>query len=96
MLAGYEGRRPGWILRDGLVMSFATLREAPLSALRDGDVEEHDTSEWAGSDDTDVRNRFMDLLTRTVQGSYPEVRWHNERQHVHFRPSRDLTTAQGR
>ena len=90
MLAGYEGRRPEWILRDGLVMSFATLREAPLSALRDGDVEEHDTSEWAGSDDTDVKNRFMDLLTRTVQGSYPEVRWHNERQHVHFRPSRDL------
>jgi hypothetical protein len=91
MLAGYEGRRPEWILRDGLVMSFTNLREAPLSALGDGDVEEHDTSEWVGSEDTDTRNRFIDLLTRTLQGSYPELRWHNERRHVHFRPSRNLT-----
>lgn len=90
-LAGHDGRRPDWILRDGMVMSFASLREAPLSVLCDGDVEEHDTGDWAGSDDTDITNRFIDLVTRTVQGSYPDLRWHNERRHVHFRASRDLT-----
>ena len=90
VLASYDGRRPEWILRDGLVMSFANLREAPLTALCDGDVEEHGTMEWAGSDEADAKNRFTDLLTRTVQGSCPELRWHNERRHVHFRPSADL------
>jgi hypothetical protein len=92
VLSGYDGRRPEWILRDGLVLSFASLREAPLSALCEGDVEEHDTSEWAGSEDTEVRYRFMDLLSRTVQGSYPDLRWHKERRHVHFRASTDLTS----
>jgi hypothetical protein len=91
VLAGHNGRRPEWILRDGLVVSFGSLREAPLSALCDGDVEEHDTSEWADSEDAEVRHRFIDLLSRTVQGSYPDLRWHNERRHVHFRASTDLT-----
>jgi hypothetical protein len=90
-LAGHGGRRPEWMYRHGMVMSFSNLREAPLSVLCDGDVEEHDTSDWAGSDDTDVTNQFIDLLTRTVQGSYADLRWHNERRHVHFRASRDLT-----
>ena len=26
-----------------------------------------------------------------MQGSYPDLRWHNERRHVHFRASADLT-----
>jgi Domain of unknown function (DUF4365) len=90
-LARHDGRRPEWILRDGMVMSFTSLRDAPLNALCDGDVEEHDTSGWARSSDIDITNRFIDLLTRTVQGSHPDLRWHNERRHVHFRPSRDLT-----
>jgi hypothetical protein len=79
-----------WILRDGLVLSFTSLRELPLSALCDGDVEEHDTSEWAGSEDADVRYSFTDLLSRTVQDSYPDLRWHNARRHVHFRATSDL------
>ena len=91
VLASRNGRRPQWILRDGLVVSFGSLREAPLSALCDGDVEEHDTSEWADSEDAEVRHRFIDLLSRTVQGSYPDLRWHNERRHVHFRASTELT-----
>lgn len=90
VLSGQAGRRPGWILRDGLVLSFTSLREQPLSALCDGDVEEHDTSEWAGSEDADVRYRFTDLLSRTVQDSYAELRWHNARRHVHFRATPDL------
>jgi hypothetical protein len=71
--------------------ALASPREAPLSALCDGDVEEHDTTEWANSQDTELQYRFTDLLTRTVQGSYPDLRWHNERRHVHLRPSTDLT-----
>lgn len=91
VLASHHGKRPDWILRDGLVLSFTNLREAPLKALCDGDVEEHDTSEWAGSENTEVRHRFIDLLSRTAQGSYPDLRWHNERQHVHFRASTNLS-----
>ena len=72
------------------MLSFTSLRELPLSALCDGDVEEHDTSEWADSEDADVRYRFMDLLSRTVQDSYPDLRWHNARRHIHFRATPDL------
>ena len=61
-LATQAERRPGWILRDGKIMSFASLREPPLSVLCDGDVEEHETGEWADSDDLDTQYRFMDLL----------------------------------
>lgn len=90
ILAGHEGRRPAFLLRDGLVISFASLREPPLSALRDGDAEEFGTQEWAGSNDTDVQYQFMDLLSRAVQNSYPDLRWHNASRHVHFRATSDL------
>lgn len=83
-------RASGWVLRDGLVYSFDNLREEPGSALCEGDVEEHATAEWAETDDLDTRYRFQDLLTRTVQGAYPELRWHKERRHVHFRATDDL------
>ena len=60
-------RASGWMLRDGMVYSFDSLREEPGSILCEGDVEEHATAEWAESDDLDTRYRFQDLLTRTVQ-----------------------------
>jgi hypothetical protein len=81
---------PGWMLRDGLVMSFASLREPPLSALCAGDPEEHSTAEWADSEDPDTQHRFADLLARTVERSYPDLRWHDSRRHVHFRASSSL------
>lgn len=90
ILAGHQGRRPAFLLRDGLVISFASLREPPLCDLRDGDVEEFDTQEWAGSNDTNVQYQFMDLLSRAVENSYPDLRWHNARRHVHFRATSDL------
>jgi Domain of unknown function (DUF4365) len=89
-LATQAERRPGWILREGVIMSFASLREPPLSVLCDGDVEEHETSEWADSDDLDMQYRFMDLLRHTVTDSYADLRWHKERSHVHFRATPDL------
>jgi len=90
ILAGHEGNRSAFLLRDGLVFSFDTLREPPLSALCDSDAEEHDTGEWANSDDPDVQHRFMDLVSRAVENSYADLRWHNARRHMHFRATSDL------
>jgi hypothetical protein len=84
-------RRSGWILRDGFVISFGDLTEAPLSALRVGDVERHDTTEWADSDDTDTQHRFIDLLARSFEADHwVDLRWHNSRKHLHFCPTPTL------
>ncbi|MGN9821838.1 DUF4365 domain-containing protein [Streptomyces sp. SD11] len=86
-----QGRREsGWILRDNLVMSFHDLRDSPLRVLCHGDPERHEIREWADSDDLDTQHRFADLLTRTVQDSYPELRWHKDRKHMHFRATSNL------
>lgn len=78
----------GWILRDRLVISFADLTEEPLRVLCAGDVERHDTTEWAASDDTDTQHRFMDLLSRALaEDHWGDLRWHNDRQHLHFCPT---------
>jgi hypothetical protein len=90
VLAGQKGPVPGWMLRDGIVMSFASLREPPLRALCAGDPEEHPAAEWAASEETDIQHRFTDLLARTVERSYSDLRWHDSRRHVHFRASSDL------
>lgn len=90
LLAAQKQRRGGWMLRDGLIISFADLREPPLHVLCSGDVEEHDTAEWADCDDIDTQHRFMDLLTRTVQDAHPDLRWHKERRHIHFTATRAL------
>jgi hypothetical protein len=84
--------RGDWILRDGLVMSFSDLTEGPLSVLRAGDVERHDAPEWAASDDTDMQYRFMDLLARAMRADHwGDLRWHNERKHLHFCPTPTLS-----
>lgn len=87
LLAGLNGRGD-WILRDGMVISFSSLTDGPLSALRAGDVERHDTAEWASSDDIDTQHRFMDLLARALAADHwGDLRWHNERKHLHFCPT---------
>jgi hypothetical protein len=90
-LANQAERRPGWILREGKIVSFASLREPPLGVLCDGDVEEHETGEWADSDDLDTQYRFIDLLSHTVTDSYADLRWHKQRGHLHFRATSDLS-----
>jgi hypothetical protein len=90
-LLGEQRTRDVWILRDGNVMSFADLGHKSLNALTASDVELHDTMEWAQTEDVDRLWTFMDLLTRTIQGSYPELRWDKKRKHMHFLPSRDLS-----
>ena len=83
-------RESGWILRDNLVLSFHDLRESPLRVLCEGDPERHETREWADSDDLDTQHRFADLLSRTVQDSYRDLRWHKDRKHMHFRATSNL------
>lgn len=86
LLAAQPGQGRGdWILRDGLVISFSNLTRTPLSVLCAGDVERHDTAEWANSDDTDTQHRLMDLLSRTIEADHRgDLRWHNDRKHLHF------------
>lgn len=86
LLAAQSTRsRSGWILRDGLVISFGDLTEGPLSALCAGDVERHDTAEWADNGDIDTQHRFMDLLARSFEADqWGDLRWHNSRKHLHF------------
>lgn len=86
-----QGRREsGWILREGLVLSFRSLRDSLLRVLCDGDAKRHETREWADSDDLDTQYRFADLFSRTVQGSCPELRWPKDRKHMHFRGTSHL------
>lgn len=86
LLTGETSRGRGdWILRDGLVISFSDLAQAPLKVLCAGDVERHDTADWAGSDDTDTQYRLMDLLSRALEADHRgDLRWHNDRKHLHF------------
>lgn len=93
-LLGNDRSRDTWILRDGNVMSFADLGEPPLDKLTSSPVEVHDTAEWAQTEDADRLWTFMDLLTRTIQGGYPELRWDKKRKHMHYLPSRDLSPRQ--
>jgi Domain of unknown function (DUF4365) len=89
-LLGASRTRDVWVLRDGNVLSFHDLRGSDLAVLASSDVEEHDTAEWARTQDQDALWTFTDLLSRTILGSHPELRWHNRRKHAHFQRSRDL------
>jgi len=35
--------------------------------------------------------RFADLTRRTIEGGYPELRWHKDNYHMHFRATHDLS-----
>lgn len=92
LLASQSKRARGdWILRNSLVISFSDLTQSPLNVLCSGDVERHDTGEWAGSDEQDIQHRLMDLLARAVGADHhADLRWHKDRRHLHFRPTPDL------
>lgn len=90
LLATAEGSRAPFILRDGLVLSFDDIQNSRLQVLRTGDVETHAVAAWADSSDDGRRFSLQDLMTRTIQNAYPELRWHKARKHVHFRATRDL------
>lgn len=90
-IAEAPGHAAGWIWHGGMIVSFGDLSASPLSELCDGPAEQHDTAEWADSDDPDVTHQFSDLLRRTLVSDRSEdVRWHQARHHLHFRATRDL------
>ncbi|XRQ09245.1 DUF4365 domain-containing protein [Actinomadura welshii] len=81
----------GWILHDGMLISFGDLRTDPLRQLCDGGIERLDSSEWALSDDEDTTNRFAHLLRSTLlTDRFRDLQWHPSRDHLHFRPTRNL------
>lgn len=91
-LRGNGGRvTDAWILGDGLVFSFANLRDEQWKPIVAGGVEEIDSSEWLDSSDRNVINRTSSLISRALQGAYPELRWHGEQRHVHFKATSDLS-----
>lgn len=52
--------RGPFILRGGMVISFGDLREPGLNRLCTGDVEVHETREWAATEDTDTLHTFQE------------------------------------
>lgn len=92
LVKGAPGIAPGWILHDGMVISFGDLNTPPLQVLCDGGVERNDTTEWANSDDEDRTYQFIDLLRSTlVSERGRDVQWHQARHHMHFRSTHDLS-----
>mgnify|MGYP002623605805 CR=1 FL=1 len=93
LLSGQGVRGRGdWILHDGLIISFSDLSQSPLKVLCDGSVEQHNTAEWAASDDIDIKHRFMDLLSRALGADNDrDLRWHKSRKHLHFLATPTLT-----
>jgi hypothetical protein len=90
-LKSTPGHADGWILHDGMLVSFGDLRAAPLQGLCDGGVERLDSYEWAFSDDEDTTHRFADLLRRTLASDRRrDLQWHKTRDHLYFRATRDL------
>lgn len=82
---------PGWILHDGMVISFGDPDAKPLSVLCDSGVERQDTADWADSDDEDRIHQFADLLRRTlVSERGADLQWHQARHHMHFRATHNL------
>ncbi|MBN9618769.1 MAG: DUF4365 domain-containing protein, partial [Actinobacteria bacterium] len=79
-----------WLLTDGMIMSFADLSDGRWSPVLTGDVEVHDTDEWALSDEKELEYRFTALALRALQNSYTELRWHKDRRHVHFKATSNL------
>jgi hypothetical protein len=85
------GHAAGWILHDGMIISFGDLGTSSLRALCHGGVECHDSTDWANSHDDDTAHQFADLLRRTlVSDRGRDVRWHQARHHLHFRSTGNL------
>jgi hypothetical protein len=68
-IAEVPGHAAGWIWHGGMIVSFGYLSDSPLSELCDGPAEQHDTAEWADSDDPDVTAAMARMLrARSMRG----------------------------
>jgi hypothetical protein len=80
----------GFILSGGRVYSFVPLTGA-LGPLCKGSSASLPTSDWAESEDPDVRRNFVSLLNFTVRAMhYKELRFHQEKHYVFHVATSDL------
>lgn len=74
------------------ILSFRELDAPAFRAICDaGTIEEHDTSHWAQSDNTEVRREFVRLLNRTLTNKLRPIglRFDHEGKLYHFMSTRD-------
>jgi len=95
--------RRDWIVRGGVVYSFARPTTCGLRDYLDGGYETIDTGEWAESKDINVRSNFTDLLRQAVlQQEHRTIWYHGKKRLFVFKGPRDnrdelkLKVAQGK
>ena len=82
--------RRDWIVRGGVVYSFARPERGGLGDFLDGGFETIDTVEWAESKDIDTLSMFADLLRQALWDQEHKKLWyHAKKRHFVFRPPKD-------
>lgn len=82
--------RSDWIVRGGVIYSFARPEMGGLEDFLDGGFEAIDTLEWVRSKDVDTLSMFTDLLRQALlQQEYRKLRYHSAKRLFVFRSPRD-------
>ena len=78
--------RSDWIVRGGVVYSFARPESGGLGDFLDGGYETIDTIEWAESKDIGMLSMFADLLRQALlQQEHKRLRYHSKKRLLVFR-----------
>ena len=86
--------RSDWIVRGGLIYSFARPESGGLGDFLDGGYETIDTIEWAESKDFDTLSNFADLLRQALlEQEHEMLRYHSKKRLFVFRGPRDNRDA---
>ena len=82
--------RSDWIVRGGVIYSFARPDQGGLGGFLDGGIETIDTVEWAQSKDIDTLWMFADLLRQALlEQEHHKLRYHSGKRLFVFRCPRD-------
>ena len=82
--------RNDWIVRGGVIYSFARPERGGLGDFLDGGFETIDAVEWAHSKDIDTLSMFADLLRQAlVEQEHHRLRYHSAKRLFVFRSPRD-------
>lgn len=77
-----------WILTDGCIYSVHNLRDEPWCSVCDiGTVERIETEEWASSESSDIRHRFVRLLNKCLAARIAPLGlvWNKEEECYYFK-----------
>ena len=86
--------RSDWIVRGGVVYSFARPESGGLGDFLDGGYETIDTIEWAESKDIDTQRMFADLLRQALlDQEHKRLRYHSKKHLFVFRGPRENRDA---